>query len=129
MVTQLERMCGPGSYRVWCAAHQLDLLVQAGLVSMFNEEFVHRIQGITGYLRRQKNLIVQMKATCPRFISTRWLSIGRLINWLFKKRRDVLHHFETKKPPCRPPNQWWIEACALKSFINRVDITFKEPKM
>ena len=51
MVMQLERMCGSGFYRVWYAAHWLDLLVQAGLSSMFNKEFVHVIQGITGYLR------------------------------------------------------------------------------
>jgi hypothetical protein len=36
--------------------------------SMFNEQFVHVIQDITGYLRRQKYLITSMKSTCPHFI-------------------------------------------------------------
>lgn len=76
MVSQLLRLAKPGFYRVWCAAHQLDLLVQNGLASMFDENFVHVIQGITGHLRRQKNLIAEMRATCPRFINTRWLSMG-----------------------------------------------------
>ena len=106
MVTQIQRLALPGFYRVWCAAHQLDLAVQDRFKSMFNESFVHVIHGITGHLRRQKNLIKIMKATCPRFIDTRWLSMGRLLNWLIDKRRDVQEHFEQKNPPCRPPDEW-----------------------
>lgn len=126
LVTQLQRLSKPGFYRVWCAAHQLDLLVQDGLASMFDENFVHVIQGITGHLRRQKNLIAEMHATCPRFINTRWLSMGRLLNWLYDKRRDVLAYFEDKNPPCRPAKEWWIEMYALKNVVNRINITFKE---
>jgi hypothetical protein len=68
LATCIERVANAGFFRVWSAAHQLDLVVQARFKSMFNEQFVHIIQGITGYLRRQKNLITSMKSTCPRFI-------------------------------------------------------------
>ena len=53
---------------------------------MFDETFVHAIQVITGCLRRQKNLIQRMKATCPCFFDSRWLSMGHLLNWLIDKR-------------------------------------------
>ena len=92
---------------------------------MFNETFIHVIQGITGHLRRQKNLIQRMKATCPRFIDSRWLSMGHLLNWLIDKRQEVQRHFDEKNPPCRPPKEWWIEVYALANVIKTVNITFK----
>lgn len=125
IVTQIQRLANDGFYRIWCAAHQLDLVVQDRFKSMFNETFVHAIQGITGHLRRQKNLIQRMKATCPRFIDSRCLSMGRLLNWLIHKRGKVQRHFDEKNPPCRPPKEWWIEVYALANVIKTVNITFK----
>jgi hypothetical protein len=55
MVTQIQQVAKPGFYCIWCAAHQLDLIVQDRFKSMFDETFVHVIQVITGYLRQQKN--------------------------------------------------------------------------
>jgi hypothetical protein len=55
--TCVVRVANAGLFCTWCAAHQLDLVVQARLKSMFKEQFVHLIQGILGYLRRQTNLI------------------------------------------------------------------------
>ena len=80
VATQIQRAANDGFFRIWCAAHQLDLVMQERFKSMFNECFVHVIQGITGHLRRQKNLIQKMKATCPHFIDTWWLSMGHLLN-------------------------------------------------
>jgi hypothetical protein len=60
MVTQIQQVAKPGFYYIWCAAHQFDLIVQDRFKSMFDETFVHVIQVITGYLRRQKNLIQRM---------------------------------------------------------------------
>jgi hypothetical protein len=53
LATHIERVANAGFFRVCCAAHQLDLVVQARFKSMCNEQFVHVIQGITGYLRQQ----------------------------------------------------------------------------
>jgi hypothetical protein len=100
LATRIERVANAGFFCVWCAAHQLDLVVQARFKSMFNERFVHVIQGITGYLRRQKNLITSMKSTCPRFIDTQWLSMGRLLDWLIAKRLPLQAYFEERQPPC-----------------------------
>ena len=115
--TRIEQEASEGFYCVWCAAHQLDLVVQDVLNSMYNEEFVSTIQLLTGHLRRQKNLIRDMKATCPRFISTRWLSMGRLLSWLKDRRRDVLVHLNTKKPACEPKSDWWITVSVLEHVM------------
>ena len=99
-ITQIQQVAKPGFYCIWCTAHQLDLIVQDRFKSMFDETFVHVIQGITGYLIRQKNLIQKMKAVCPCFIDSRWLSMCHLLNWLIDKRQDIQGHFCEKNPPC-----------------------------
>ena len=80
MITQIQQVTKSGFYCIWCAAHQLDLIVQDRFKSIFDDTFVHVIQVITGYLRRQKNLIQRMKSTCPCFIDSRWLSMGCLLH-------------------------------------------------
>ena len=92
---------------------------------MFDETFVHVIQVITGYLRRQKNLIQRMKATCPRFIDSRWLSMGHLLNWLIDKQRDIQVHFGKQNPPYWPPDEWWIEVYELANIVDTKNITFR----
>jgi hypothetical protein len=37
LATYIERVANAVFFRVWCAAHQLDLVVQARFKSMFNE--------------------------------------------------------------------------------------------
>ena len=79
-----------------------------------------------GTLDDKKNMIAEMQATCPNFISMQWLSMGHLLNWLVAKCRDVMDHFDDKNPPCRPPQEWWIEAFVLQKFVNQINITFVE---
>lgn len=115
--TRIGAVAGDGFYRVWCAAHQLDLVIQDVLNSMYKEEFVNTAQLLTGHLRRQKNLIREMKSTCPRFISTRWLSMGRLLNWLKSNRRRVQAHLDDRQPACTPKKGWWIAVFVLQNVM------------
>lgn len=115
--TRIQRVAEDGLFRIWCAAHQLDLVVQRVLNALYDEAFVQTIQQLTGHLRRQKNLIRNMKATCPRFIDSRWLSMGKLLNWLIVKRRDLQVHFDAKKPACEPSSDWWIIVFALQKVM------------
>jgi hypothetical protein len=105
MVTQIQQVATPGFYCIWCAAHQLDLIVQDRFKSIFDKTFVHVIQVITGYLRRQNKLIQRMKTTYPHFIDSRWLSMDHLLNWLIDKRQDIQVHFGEQNPPCQPPEE------------------------
>ena len=51
--------------------------------------------------------------------------MGRLLNWLIIKRREVQHHFDERNPPCRPSDEWWIEVYALDKVVKTINITFK----
>ena len=49
MITQIQQVTKSGFYCIWCAAHQLDLIVQDRFKSIFDDTFVHVIQVITGF--------------------------------------------------------------------------------
>ena len=64
--------------RIWCGVHQCDLVAQTEYQSLADYTFVTTLTGMIAYLRRQQNLQSEMKTTCPKFVSTRWLSMKRV---------------------------------------------------
>lgn len=73
--------------------------------------------GITGYLRRQQNLVQDMRTKCPRFVDTRWLSVGTFIHWILSNRSKVMQYFNEKNPTCKLTGKWWIMITCLRSYI------------
>ena len=59
-----------------------------------------------------------MKTTCPKFVSTRWLSMTRVTAWMKKHRVRVLSYLDEKKPACTPTADWWILLICLDSVAN-----------
>eukprot|EP00171_Calliarthron_tuberculosum_P022174 IDg22174t1 len=47
-----------------------------------------------------------MKTTYPKVASTRWLSLGRVLNWFSKHRDALISHFDTKAPAAALPPTW-----------------------
>jgi hypothetical protein len=66
-----------------------------------------------------------MKTTCPKVASIRWLSLGRVCNWLGKHRDTIFDYFEARAPASAPPPMWWILLLSVQAFVNPVDIYFK----
>ena len=122
VVTRLYQVSLPGCYRVWCAAHQMDLVVQKIFLKLCNDSFVSNVMALTGYLRRQTNLIHEMNSKCPRFIDTRWLSMQKLLTWLVTKRPRLQRHFYEKKPACTPQQSFWVIVYVLKAFVDVVNV-------
>jgi hypothetical protein len=71
--------------RVWCGAHQLDLVMEHIMDTIMKECFFTVMTGFITHLTRQLNLIADMKTMCPRVVN-RWLSTGKVIKW-FKIHR------------------------------------------
>jgi hypothetical protein len=84
-----------------------------------------KLTALIGHLRRQQNLIVSIRSTCPAVASTRWLSLGRIFRWIAKHRARLFEHFELKNPACKPPLSWWVVLHAVETFVEPVDIYFK----
>jgi hypothetical protein len=72
--TRIVRECYAGVYRIWC----------------------NSLTSMTGHLRRQQNLIAEMKSTCPTWASTRWISMGKVLKWMQENCLRLLQHFADK---------------------------------
>jgi hypothetical protein len=124
-VTRLEHETHHPIFRIWCGAHQLDLVVKKAFNKLCDDEFLRITTGVTGHLCRQQNLIAEMDSACPSFVSTQWISMGKVLKWLKSKRMRLLEHFEIQKPSCTPPLHWWIVVLIIQPLVERVEITFK----
>ena len=117
VVTRLQQLALHGLYCIWCCAHQMDLVVQKAIAVLCNKNFVSSVMGITGYLRRQVNLISEMQSKCPQFVNTCWLSMEEFLSWLILNSPCLTCHFDEKRPSCSPTKSFWIMAYVLKGFV------------
>ncbi|DAZ92524.1 TPA: hypothetical protein N0F65_012754 [Lagenidium giganteum] len=87
VVTRLTRQCTSDVHRVWCGAHQLDLVVKKSINKLWDETFKSITTDLTSHLRRQTNLVRQCgRVRCPSFVETRWVSMGSTLAWLVLNR-------------------------------------------
>jgi hypothetical protein len=127
VVSRIHRECFTDSvYRVWCGAHQLDLVAQKVFRKLCSDQFVNVVMGITGHLRRQQNLISEMGSKCPRFIDTRWLSMGVFLSWIVANRSRLRLYFDEKKPASSPDDKWWIVVFSLHAFVSTFNVCLKK---
>jgi hypothetical protein len=106
--TREERECHTPIFRIWCDAHQLDLVIKKAFNLLCSDKFLTTLTAVTGHLRRQPNLQVEMKSICPTFVSTRWIWMGKVLSWLRMKRVRLQQHFDEKKPTCSSTREWWL---------------------
>ena len=53
-------------YRVWCSLHQLDLVLKAAYMELWDNDVVEIMKKFIQHLRQQSGLIAKMQATCPQ---------------------------------------------------------------
>ena len=123
VVTLLERQCSNPVLRIWCVAHQLDIVVKDVMRGVENEVFYKVAHALSVYLRTQHNLINDMGSKCPKDI-TRWIAFGNLVRWLLEHRRRLLAHFDEKNPLQAPSSRWWLIAGAISPLLDRIATTF-----
>jgi len=109
--------------RVWCGAHQLNLVMEHIMDTIVKEHFFIIMTGFITHLTQQLNLIVDMKTTCPRVVN-RWLSTEKVIKWFKIHRPQLLAHIGSKQLPSAPPRLWWVSLLAMHHFTSRMAITF-----
>lgn len=111
--------------RTWSAAHQLDLVIRSVYRSVLDESFSDTLAKLIAYLRRQDNLVAEMKSTCPKVVSSSWLSVERALSWIKAHRIRILEYMDEKKPSCMPSMSWWVLAMALYEFTHAVGKTYR----
>ncbi len=109
--------------RIWCGAHQLDLVMEDIMNNVIKKRFFSVMTGFITHLTRQQNLITEMQTTCPRVVN-RWLSMEKIINWFKIHWPQLLAHIEPKQPDSAPPRLWWIALLSMHHFTTRAAVTF-----
>ncbi|KAI2502579.1 hypothetical protein MHU86_11844 [Fragilaria crotonensis] len=109
--------------RIWCGAHQLDLVMEYIMNNVIKERFFGIMTAFISHLTRQLNLIADMKTTCPRIVN-RWLSTAKVTKWFKIHRAQLLQHIESKHPASAPPRLWWVSLMAMQHFTHRTSVAF-----
>ena len=122
VASRIANVALPGFYRVWCALHQLDLVLQRLYNSLCDDSYVGTVTSLTGHLRRQFNLIQEMGSKCPKFVCTRWMSMSKVVKWFVAHRLPVAAHLATRNVTWMPTDQWWIITCCLNRVMKIVDV-------
>lgn len=120
-VTRFQQVCLPGFIRIWCANHQLDLVIQAVVRNVMQDSFRSQLLSVISYLRRQTTLRSKMGSTCPALCQTRWLSLGSSTKWLTRHREEIEEYMMEKNCDLCPTSAWWLTASAFKVYISLVD--------
>ena len=111
--------------RFWCGVHLLDLVVCSTVSSFCDETWYSTLTALIGYLRRQQNLVNEMRSKCPKVTTTRWLSLGNVLPWLAKHRTRIIAYLDDKNPPCKPSVVWWLAMLASRRITDDLNILFK----
>ncbi|CAK9275998.1 unnamed protein product [Sphagnum jensenii] len=89
VVTRLVDCANHDVMRIWCAPHQIDIMVKATAEGINNGDWVKQAYSFFVYLRVQDNLIIAMNVKCPKK-TNRWAHLGCLLNFYKSYRRLLL---------------------------------------
>ncbi|RLN52538.1 hypothetical protein BBJ28_00023408 [Nothophytophthora sp. Chile5] len=124
VTTRLEQAAAYPIKRVWCGLHQLDLKMQIVFDNALNESYLGTLKSLIGYLRRQQNLITEMRTTCPKVADTRWLSMYQVTKWLCSNGFRVREYLVQTAAPCSPNTVWWVFLYALREISREANAVF-----
>jgi len=101
--------------RIWCGAHQLDLIVRSAYTSM--GDFVKILNGLTTFLRQPRGFTREViRSRCPQLSETRWLSMSTTTEWIYRYRSDIKRHLDMINHSCKPPMSWWVLLSVVKEY-------------
>ena len=127
IVTRLQNYMHDGCrlLRVWCAAHQLVLVMEHIMANVVGDSFFNVMLKFITHLSHHQKPIADMGTTCPRIV-IRWLSTYKVTsNWFKLYRLELLRHIDTARPSSAPPQLWWVYLIAMQSFTSYTASTFK----
>jgi hypothetical protein len=106
-----ESKCKDAFYRVWCIAHQLDLVVKESINRLDDSSvfpFIKPLTDLVAYLRRQQTLINEMGSKCPYYITVRWKSLSGVCKWLVHRQARIRAYVLARGAACSPSASWFV---------------------
>jgi hypothetical protein len=125
VVTRIASESSNKIYRVWCGLHQLDLVMKHAYEALWDNEVVDIMKKFIAHLRQQSGLITSMRCTCPQ-LSTRWLVMGKVSEWLLAKRIPLFDYLQSARDPVStaPPDWWWIVIAGISALTEIINPVF-----
>jgi hypothetical protein len=133
VVSRIRNVAESGFVSVWCINHQIDLVLQDGLSSLKDPNFLHPFTGsfgyesdlfvgLIGYLRKQPTFI-EDQGSCPKWVKTRWVTTWNSSSWLKARcsaiTRLLANNVGGSRPDHEPAdgyNAWWPMLSAVEAF-------------
>ena len=79
----------------------MDIVVRGAAEALCNGAYIRDVYSFSVYLRSQYNLMTEMGVKCPKK-TTRWVHLGRVLNFYKDYRRRILQYTEGKHPDKLP---------------------------
>jgi hypothetical protein len=123
LVTRIARCAEFNVLRVWCAPHQIDIIVKSSAEGIDDDTYVKDVYSFSVHLRLQHNLIIQMGVKCPKK-TNRWVHLGRVLNFYKQYCRPIIAHTLEKHSKKLPSDMWWVIMYVMAPAIDEINITF-----
>jgi hypothetical protein len=94
LVTRMIACAENPMLRIWCALHQIDLVVKSAAEEFASGEWIKFTWSFSIFLRAQANLITSMAVKCPKKTKC-WTHLGRLLQFFKDHCRRILAYVET----------------------------------
>lgn len=120
LATRIQNVYYRGLIRVQCGLHPLDVVMQGVYSSALDDSFYLTLTMLIGQLRRQQNLISEMRSTCRKVANKCWLSMSKVALWLTVSHIRVKEYLDSKKPTCAPSASGWGFLFAMHAFSTKV---------
>ncbi len=75
LVTRMIACAKNPVFRIWCALHQIDMVVKSAAKELAGDEWIMFAWSFSIFLRAQSNLITSMAVKCPKK-TNRWTHLG-----------------------------------------------------
>ncbi len=105
-------------YKRWCGIHQLDLLLKKAIKKIGNETFISELRNFSTYLRKKVSF-VEIYKKCPAYCDTRWLTLQTMLEWLSKRRSQIILWLQENDPIQIPAPTFWMRIDILKDVVSR----------
>lgn len=117
LVNRSEQACVGAIVRVWCRLIKLDFVMQLDYKHALKRDFYSQLNTLIGHLRRQQNLIAEMRSTCLKVSDVCWISMYSRAKWLVSNRVHVQLHLNDKRPDCSSKPMWWTFLRFVCAFL------------
>jgi len=126
VVTRIAACAENKVLRVWCAPHQIDIVVKSTAEGIAGGEWVQKVYSLSVFLRAQSNLIVGMGVKCPKK-TNRWAHLGRVLTFYKTYRRKIIEYIEEERRHAyMPTDMWWVITFAVSPAVDVINVTFAQ---